>query len=523
MRKALLMALVLVLAGTAYAELQNVEIGGQIEIRGRMHRNTWNSPLAPEIRVPGFLLPYRAIGRFAGGRRTPQRLGVTSMFDWDDANNEWNFYETTTSLHVKADFTDNVAAMIEFYDTHTWGEDFRSNYITGADSRANTADDLEILQSYIEVNEMMDMPLRMRVGRQILHFGKGFLVAEKYSPTQRQAFDAIRLTYDQPTFVIDAWASKLADTSPVEEDGDVDFYGVYATYKGLDYLNASLYWMWLRDARRLNDTNFIAPLEWLEDVFDLDDYDPTNLHTIGTRLWGGFGGFDYDIEAAYQTGNADSLGFGFKPFLYGDDDAEYDNWAVDGEIGYTFDVAWTPRVMLGGAWYEGEDNRDVTMVEWLNPFHRPEASVSFNRLFSGINYCPGFQDNAWMTNFKQVRTGVSFNPTEKLSFLLRLQSLWADETFDWPAYLGVASWRIPIAPALPFLTEASDDHMGYSSCFLATYRYSEELTFRFYWGHFFAEDGVTDGNYVFFNGTDFSGGTDDQDSDYLFFWIILKF
>ena len=128
-----------------------------------------------------------------------------------------------------------------------------------------------------------------------------------------------------------------------------------------------------------------------------------------------------------------------------------------------------------------------------------------------------------MTNFKQIRTGVSFRPAEKISALVRLQSVWVDEPFDWPVYFSVGRFRVPIAPALSFWTTPSDDHLGYSTCVLLSYQYSDDLTFRWYWGHLFAKQGAQDGSYVFFNGTDFAGGTAQDDADYMFFWATLKF
>jgi hypothetical protein len=86
----------------------------------------------------------------------------------------------------------------------------------------------------------------------------------------------------------------------------------------------------------------------------VDDYDATNIHTVGLRASGMVAGFDLNAEAAYQWGDAGQVGFIFKPFLYGDDGAEYSNWAGTVEAGYTFDVKWQPRVFLGFDYYGGE-------------------------------------------------------------------------------------------------------------------------------------------------------------------------
>ena len=197
--------------------------------------------------------------------------------------------------------------------------------------------------------------------------------------------------------------------------------------------------MWVRDATSLNDTNFIAPIEWLEDIFSLDDYDVTSLHTVGLRGAGTIGAFDFEAEAAYQFGDAGSAGFLFKPFLYGDDDAEYDGlWGANVEVGYTFDFMWTPRVYLGGAYFDGEDERSISFFEWLNPFDRPESSVSFNRLFSNWEYSE-FIENTDLSNAYVLRGGVSVHPTESVEALLAISYFKTLEQFS--EQIGRASCR----------------------------------------------------------------------------------
>ena len=45
-------------------------------------------------------------------------------------------------------------AFIEIDSYDIWGEDFRSNYVTGVDARAASGDDVEMYQAYIEAEEM---------------------------------------------------------------------------------------------------------------------------------------------------------------------------------------------------------------------------------------------------------------------------------------------------------------------------------------------------------------------------------
>ena len=500
------------------AELQNVDVGGQLHIRGRYWTNTYVGAAGGprEVRIPEFLVPRRPLGPF----------GLESRFDWDSKETDIQLIEQKTKLGVLADFTNDVSAYVELESFDIWGEDFRSDYVTGVDTRAVSSNDVEVLQSWIDVDNLFGQPLTLRIGRQPLKFGKAWLVSDSIASTLNISYDGVRLTYDVEDFVIDAWYTKLFEGGIEEQDGDVDFSGVYATYRGLEHLKASMYWLWIRDARRLNDTNFVAPIERLEDVFALDDYDATNLHTVGTRLWGKYADFDYDLELAYQFGDADAAGFGFKPVgqIYGDDDAKYDNWGGDLELGYTFvDVPWSPRVFAGGAYFTGEDNRDLAFREYINPFYRPEASVSFNRLFSYSVYSWLLDTGQELSNFHQIRAGVEAHPSDKVTVHVNAAYFGANEVFDSPKTVNAGPFRIPVAPALSFWTEESDEYMGTRLYLWVRYNYSEDLHFRVGWERLFAGDGLEDGNFVSRNGLEFNGGTGKEDADYFFFECGLTF
>jgi len=510
----------IVCVGASEAELQNVELGGEVRIRARHWNNVYvGTPNAPrQIRIPNFFLPRRPIGPF----------GAQSRYLWDNRGTDLDFVEQRTRLNAHADFTNNVSAFIELESYDLWGTDFRSNYITGADGPGVTTNDVEVYQAYIEANEMFGMPLRLRIGRQEMQLGKGWLVDDITTAIIGRSFDAARLTYDDETFEVDAFYSMLVEGgSFVEDDDDITMAGVYGTYKGMDALKASLYWLWIRDPRSLNDTNFVAPLEWLEDVFGLDDYDVTNMHTVGARLYGGTGHFDYDLELAYQFGEADAVGFGFVPVggIYGDDGAEYDTWAGDFEIGYTAEqLPWSPRFYAGAAYFGGEDNRDLSFMEWANPFYRPDASVSFNRLFPGAPYSLILEIGQDMSNFWTTKVGVTAHPTDSVTVGLKAAYFETLEPFDAPLTVnGIGGFKIPVAPALSFLTQSTDDDIGATTHVWAKYDYTEDLFFRIGWEHLFTGDGLADGSFVHRYGLEFNGGTDDEDADYIYFDTGLKF
>jgi opacity protein-like surface antigen len=322
---------------------------------------------------------------------------------------------------------------------------------------------------------------------------------------------------------VDAFLTKLAETGVAEEDGDTDFYGIYGTWLAPEVVNVSAYYYLLRDGRSLADTNHVWTLEWVEDALGLDDYDPTTLHTAGLRAYGQYSAFDYDLEAAYQWGEASQVGFGFKPFTYGDDDAEYDSWAADADLGYTFDVPWQPRVFVGGAYFGGEDNRDLSFIDWLNPFYTPEASVSFNRLFSGIAYSSILDIGQDLSNAWQARGGVQVKVRDNLSAGLTVAYWEALEPFDRPLALHLGRWYVPVAPEYSFLTRENDTDLGLTTHLHATYNYTDDLFIRVGWEHLFTGDGLEQGNFLHRFGQEFTGGRGGDDADYFYFDLGVKF
>lgn len=509
----------LVLAGhavSAAAELQNVMVGGDIRLRGRYWVNTYaNGGGGPrELRLPPSLLPGRAIGPF----------GMDSRYDWDNRRHDFDLIEQKTRLYVDALLSGGVEAQITLESFDVWSRDFRSNYLTGADTPAASVDDLEVLYAYVDVKDAFGTPFDVRIGRQDLKLGKGWLISDIISACLSLSFDAVKVTYDVEPWRIDAWWAKLAETFALESDGDVDYYGTYATYSGFDAIDLSAYWLWVRDARSLNDTNLVWYLEWLENGVGLDDYDTGQLHTLGIRANGGISGWDYDLEAAWQMGNAAQAGFGFKRFTYGDDDAEYDGWAADLEVGYTFEeVPWQPRLFLGGAYFSGEDHRDLTFWEWLNPFAPPRASLSFNRMFSGVVHSWPLDTGQDLSNFRQVRAGVQAKPHDAVTVHVSMAQFWANEPFDWPRHVTLGHTRVPIAPDLAFWTQESDTDLGYNVYSWLRYDYSGDLFFRLIWERFFTGDGLRDGSFMHRNGLEFSGGSDADDADYFQFEMGLAF
>ncbi|HOQ89530.1 MAG TPA: alginate export family protein [Candidatus Hydrogenedentes bacterium] len=432
------LAAVLFLAGPLYAELQNVEVGGSLRIRG----NYYNL----------------------------------------DSLGDLSYIEQRTRLSVKADFTDEVTAFVELDSFDLWGEDFRSDYLRGIDGRANSSDDVEIYQAYIEARNMWGTPIQLRVGRQELAFGSQWLVGvnDAASFYQGLSFDAIRLSWVDEAFRVDGFAAKLGETVTSDfGSDDLDFYGVYASVTAIEDHTFDAYWFYVRD------DNFLT-------AFDVD------LHTVGIRAAGVFGAFDYEVEGAYQFGDVDGLPSAC-PAGFGEADVKYDSFGVFAQAGYTFDITWKPRLFARFSWLDGGDPDNSP---WSN-----DRTLPFNRLFSNYEYTEFFA-NTDESNFFYYGLGLDLTPTEAVTLQLVGGYFVADE-------------RALVSSGL-FGSRRADRNIGLELGLYGSYAYSEDLTFNAGYVHFFGNDGLADNRFIG-NGLLAWNGSGDDDYDYLFIETQISF
>ena len=496
------------LAASAHADLQQITTGGKMVILGEYYRNV--IPADDGLRWPSYWLLGRPVGN---GNE------IGSGFGWDDRGYGLAQTSQWTRLHLKADLSGNVGAYVELDRVNVWGDAFRSDYLTGSDFRSDTDQGVALYQAYVEANEVGGAPLRLRIGRQEIQMGNGWLVGandDGPAPSWGLSFDAIRLTYESDPFSLDIWTAKLAERNLREEDADTDFYGLYGSYSGMESIVIDAYWLWIRDASAMESTQLGLVEESLEHLLHLDTYENnTNLHTLGARVAGNQESLDFEVEVAHQWGDAAQLGSRFTPVRYGDEKAEHDSWGCNLELGYSLNIKGQPRLYAGYAYLGGEDQRDISFAQWVgslfNPLYAPEASVSFNRLFSNHSYS-GILDGTDMSNAHIVHCGVEFTPTETLEIGI-----------DWGWYRVAAPFHRPLLPFLGFLSTPNDANLGMELDTNITYHYSEALQFTIGWDHLFVGDGLRQGHFTVANGLDFNGGSREDDADYFYFETGISF
>ena len=186
-------------------------------------------------------------------------------------------------------------------------------------------DDLDLLQGFGEVTLPVGSgALTLRAGRQEMSFGSSRLVSVRESPNIRRAFDGVRATFTaSPDFHLDAFLARpVTPQAGTFDDGDDPsqlFGGIYSTVtiSAVPGLKADIYYFGLE-----RDVAAFAQGHAREE-----------RHTIGTRLFGTSGTFDYNVEAAYQFGSFGS--------------ADIRAWTASADLGYTLALLpFVPRIGL---------------------------------------------------------------------------------------------------------------------------------------------------------------------------------
>ncbi len=400
-------------------------------------------------------------------------------YDYDSIETD-AYYDQWIRLNAEAKFSENVSAFIEFDSYDVWGEDFRSDYLRGLDLRADSSDDVEVYQAYIEAANLWNTPLRLRVGRQELMFGSEWLIGNNSNASTvfGLSFDAVRATWEADTWSIDAVTAKLAERFGRFAQDDTDLYMIYGTCRALEDHEFDVYWIYVRD-----DLGTVAY--------------PVDLHTIGIRAAGSFGNLDYEAEFAWQLGEVDDVPSAC-PFGFGDADVDYDTPGLTATVGYTFECCWTPRPFVGFTWLSGGDPDHSA---WSN-----DRTLPFNRLFSDVSYSE-FLYFTELSNVLVYSAGLDLQPTECLALSLVVSKLEVDEAYDNPALFGGGKL---------------DDDLGWEMAVSAEYQYTEDLLFYATYAHLFGDDGLA-GNYVVSSGLSPWDGSADDDYNAVYAGMEISF
>jgi len=493
------LGIALCLVTSVYAGTQSVKISGDITIRSLFRKDFDQNQNHSETESYFLNMP--------GGDPT----GNPQMYVYPGSNDWANYFMTTTEVQIDADLTDNVSAVIRLLNQRDWNGEARYGTCTesqpitvGSESyyRLKAAglvndDEFDIILdlAYVELKEFLYSPLTLKVGRQDLWFGKGFIVgANRQNPgntisapeyTAVTSFDAIRATLDYDPWTIDAIAAKIHEGHISSED-DETLFGVNVGYI-FDVYNAEAetYWFWK------NDANSVQPNRIKEH---------NTIHTIGLR-----GSADpienwtVAAETAYQFGD-------YVGMVNQRNDRNRSAWALDvsAECRYFKETyAWKPVLGLEYIFYSGDnttspDNEyrtgtykgwdamyrgkyDSAIREWYGRYYWSTQGLDTIRY---LNQQDPINQEDSSTNQHQLIVMGSVQPTDSLSVDARYLAFWLVED---------RGWIIPNAVPT-HVVEERGNFAGSEVDLELTWDYTEDVSFGLLTAWFFPGEVYADGS-----------------------------
>ena len=205
--------------------------------------------------------------------------------------------------------------------------------------------------------------LTLRAGRHEMALGSENLVSTRDGRNIRRSLNGFRLTWVSGDWTVDAFALKpTLDNSGIFNDppNHADsFWGVYAVrpFRILPQGNADVYYLGLDN----------------QDVpFDGKGSGREQRQTVGTRLWGTPGHWDYNEEFTFQFGS-------FGP-------NNIRAWAVSTETGYRIDsIVLKPRFGLRAVAFSGDQNPASRTLGTFNSIYEKGPYFTYAELFSRRN------------------------------------------------------------------------------------------------------------------------------------------
>jgi hypothetical protein len=267
-------------------------------------------------------------------------------------------------------------------------------------------DRLDLQQGFADLKTPIgsDGSLTFRGGRQEITFGSSRLVDVREGPNIRLSFDGGRAIYESPDLRMDAFVTRPVVPEQGYFDDHVDpgqaFWGVYGVVpvRAVPGLHADLYYL---------------GLDRQNAVFDSGTATETR-HSLGTRLWGQSGAWDYDTEGVSQFGS-----FGARDIRA---------WTVASNTGYSINGAW------------GEQRLGL-QADAASGGGSGGTLRSFDPLFPKYAYFTEASINAPMNLF-DLFPSVTVQPLPNFAITSGIDVLWRYSTHD-------AFYQPPGVPLVP--------------------------------------------------------------------------
>ncbi len=271
------------------------------------------------------------------------------------------FFEQRTRLNAEASVDENTKVFVQIQDSRKWGAE-TNTISTGTENEA-----LDISQAYVDLANIANSPVSLRIGRQIMAYGEHRLIGSLEWSNNSRRFDAIKGSVKAGDAAdIDFWTAKLGETGE-DWGNDTNLNGIYAMLKMVPDHAIDVYIL----------QKIVGSTE-------------TNFYTAGARVKGDMKniGLDYAAEIATQFGDAN-------------DTDSMSATAYAARVGYTIPAALNLRigVEIDGATGDDADTDDVE---------------AFDNLYPTNHYLYGYTDDVNWTNMGAIGGSLSIKPMDNL-------------------------------------------------------------------------------------------------------------
>ncbi len=250
----------------------------------------------------------------------------------DSVDDDYGRIEQRVRLSHTAELTDGVTVGITGEGTGLWGSQESAFSSEGAEGTG------DVPEAYVNFQDIRNTDWSVKVGRQHLNLGRGFLISDN---EKEISYDALLVTGEYPTWTINLIASKLEESQ---------------TLKGI------------------RNRTLVADADWNLYILDVAWHDENILPlTLGGYVLYGDDGTDLERKPLVFGGRAEYTGDiwaawaegAYETGDYGDQDLAA--WAIDVGASVTFESSWSPKLKAGYTFASGDEGDSLGDYEGFLP------------------------------------------------------------------------------------------------------------------------------------------------------------
>jgi hypothetical protein len=256
----------------------------------------------------------------------------------------------------------------------------------------------DLLNAFVEVNlgEIKEQPVWLRIGRQELLFGSQRLISPLDWANTRRTFQGLRLFRHSEKHDVDVFLVQpiVPDWNSFDSvDNNVVFAGLWYTHRPKPGTFIDGYYLLLDNTNPVNRGRGNVR-------------GGTTVNTVGGRYAGDKDNWLWDLEGMVQFGTYSNQALLANAFTAG--------------VGYHFkDCRWTPQIWL----FYDHASGDPTPGEG-------NTRRTFNQLFPFGHYYFGFVDVVGRRNINDINAHLIFQPEQWLTCLLQVHNFYLDSPKD---------------------------------------------------------------------------------------------